>query len=131
MTTLHSISDLARELGVTPRTIRYYEQRGLILPARAGATRVYSARDRARLILILRGKQLGFSLRDIAEYLDLYDADPFQRTQISTLLGKVRARIQALEGQFESLRLTLGELREIEALALGALEREQAEGAPE
>jgi DNA-binding transcriptional MerR regulator len=131
MTKLFSISALARDLGVTPRTIRYYEQRGLILPARAGATRVYSARDRARLILILRGKQLGFSLSDIAEYLDLYDADPSQRTQISTLLGKVGERIQDLEAQLETVRVTLGELREIEAMALQALRRAQAEDTPD
>ncbi len=130
MTKLFSISDLARELGITPRTIRYYEQQGLILPARAGSHRVYSARDRARMILILRGKQLGFSLRDIAEYLDLYDADPFHQAQLSTLLDKVRERIAALESQYESLGVTLGELREIEAMTLQSLRREQAERGP-
>lgn len=131
MTKLHSISDLARELGVTQRTIRYYEEQGLLLPGRAGSHRVYSGRDRARLILILRGKQLGFSLRDIAEYLDLYDADPFHQTQISSLLGKVRERIADLEGQFETVRVTLAELREIERLALQALRQEEAQRASE
>lgn len=125
MTKLYSISHLAHELGVTQRTIRYYEEQGLILPDRAGSHRVYSARDRARLILILRGKKLGFSLRDISEYLDLYDADPSQRTQINSLIGKVRDRISDLEGQLETVRVTLAELREIEDWALKALRREE------
>lgn len=129
MTQSYSISDLARELDVTPRTIRYYEEQGLIRPERSGSHRIYSVRDRARLLLILRGKQLGFSLRDIAEYLDLYEADPFHQTQITTLLGKVRERIGALEEQSRSLRLTLDELREIERLALEALRQQKTGGA--
>lgn len=131
MTKLHSITDLAHELGVTLRTIRYYEEQGLVLPERDGSRRIYSGRDRARLILILRGKQLGFSLRDIAEYLDLYDADPFQQTQISNLLGKVRNRIGELEAQLETVRVTLAELREIEELGLRALRQKEAGGLPE
>ena len=68
MDKIFSVTELARDLGVTPRTIRFYEDQGLISPQRAGNTRVYTHRDRARMILILRGKQLGFSLRDIKEY---------------------------------------------------------------
>ena len=126
MASVFAISDLARELGVTQRTIRYYEEQGLILPERVGSQRVYSPRDRGRLILILRGKRLGFSLQDIAEYLDLYDADPEHQTQVATLIGKVRARIGDLEEQLETVRVTLAELREIETLALAALRREQS-----
>lgn len=129
MKKLYSISELARELGVTQRTIRYYEEQGLLLPERAGSHRVYSARDRARLILILRGKTLGFSLRDIAEYLDLYDADPTRQTQITTLVAKVRERIADLESQLASVRLALNELREIERQALEALGPEEKDGA--
>ena len=70
---LFTVTGLAAELGVTARTLRFYEDRGLISPQRLGPNRVYSPRDRARMILILRGKQLGFSLKEIAEYLDLYD----------------------------------------------------------
>ncbi|MCB1338771.1 MAG: MerR family DNA-binding transcriptional regulator [Maritimibacter sp.] len=121
MSSVFSISDLARELGVTPRTIRYYEEQGLILPERAGSQRIYSMRDRARLILILRGKRLGFSLQDIGEYLALYDADPAHQTQVLTLVGKVRARIADLEDQLETVRITLAELREIETMAVAAL----------
>ena len=121
MSSVFSISDLARELGVTPRTIRYYEEQGLILPERAGSQRIYSMRDRARLILIQRGKRLGFSLQDIGEYLALYDADPAHQTQVLTLVGKVRARIADLEDQLETVRITLAELREIETMAVAAL----------
>ncbi|WP_353475257.1 MerR family DNA-binding transcriptional regulator [Salipiger sp. H15] len=125
MDKLYSISELSNELGVTPRTIRFYEERGLLLPQRVGANRIYTARDRARMILILRGKRLGFTLKDISEYLDLYDADPTQREQIDTLLGKVRQRISELDEQFETLRVTLRELREIEQMSLDALERHE------
>ncbi len=78
---LYSVSQLARQLGVTARTIRFYEDKHLINPQRAGTTRVYTHRDRARLVLILRGKRLGFSLREIKEFLDLYDADPQHHLQ--------------------------------------------------
>src|SRR5271170_1250244 len=73
---LFSVSQLAGQLGVTARTIRFYEDKHLISPQRAGTTRVYTPRDRARLTLILRGKRLGFSLREVKEFLDLYDAVP-------------------------------------------------------
>ncbi len=116
-----TVGELARELGVTPRTIRFYEDRGLILPGRAGTTRVYAPRDRARLILILRGKQLGFSLREIRDYLDLYDADPAHAGQIRLLLDKVRTRVAQLDEQKTALDETLAELRKIEAQAVAAL----------
>lgn len=125
MMRFHSISELASELGITQRTIRFYEEQGLLAPERVGSQRIYSARDRARLILILRGKKLGFSLRDIAEYLDLYDADPSRQTQIAGLVTKVRERIAALESQLETAQLTIGELREIEKYASAELERDR------
>ena len=72
---LYSITELAEEFDITPRAIRFYETKCLLSPQRAGATRVYNYRDRARLMLVLRGKRLGFSLEDIKEYIDLYDAE--------------------------------------------------------
>ncbi|MBI1736448.1 MAG: MerR family transcriptional regulator, partial [Candidatus Rokubacteria bacterium] len=72
---LLTVNEIAGELGVTPRALRFYETKGLILPLRAGTTRVYTRRDRGRLMLILRGKRLGFSLVEIKEYLDLYNTD--------------------------------------------------------
>src|SRR5207244_125075 len=77
---LYTIGELADELNVTTRAIRFYEAKGLIAPARRGVARSYSRRDRARLMLILRGKNLGFTLEEIAQYLMLYDADPAQIT---------------------------------------------------
>ena len=82
----YSISDLAKEFGITTRTIRFYESRSLIAPERIGTQRRYSKRDRARLILILRGRNLGFTVEDVGEYLALYDADPGQVAQTKLLL---------------------------------------------
>ena len=115
---LHSIGDLAAECGISPRTIRFYEDHGLISPARAGANRIYSHRDRARLKLILRGKRPGFALSEIKEFLDLYDLDPTQSRQLALMLERTRARIVELEQQQNDIAATLTELRDIEAQAL-------------
>ena len=114
---LFAIADLAREFGISTRAIRFYETKGLLNPERVGSTRVFRRRDRARLILILRGKRLGFSLRDISDYLSLYDADRTQHAQVSLLVGKVDQRISMLEQQLADLQTTLVELREIRKLA--------------
>lgn len=120
--TFFTVTELARDLSVTPRTIRFYEDKGLIIPRRAGTMRVYTRRDRARMVLILRGKRLGFSLREIKDYLDLYDIDPSQSEQIRLLLKQVQDRLEMLEEQRIALEETVTELREIEAQALSALE---------
>jgi DNA-binding transcriptional MerR regulator len=106
---------------VTPRAIRFYEAKGMLDPQRVGANRVYSYRDRARLLLILRGKRLGFSLAEIQQYLDLYDADPSHRRQLVALLAGARQRIEELESQRRDLELTLEELRDIEEQVLAAM----------
>ena len=113
---LYSIADLAREFGISTRAIRFYESKGLISPERLGATRVFRRRDRARLILILRGKRLGFSLRDISDYLSLYDAQS-QTKQVKMLVSKVDERLELLEAQKKDLETTITELREIRKLA--------------
>ncbi len=118
---LFSVSQLGLDLGVSARTIRFYEAKGLIAPKRAGNNRVYTQRDRGRMILILRGKKLGFTLRDIKEYLDLYDADPTRAKQLRLLLKAVRSRILKLEDQRVALDEALGELREVESQANAAL----------
>lgn len=118
---LYSVNQLATELGITARAIRFYEAQGLIAPGRVGTTRVFNHRDRARLMLVLRGKRLGFSLNEIREYLDLYDADPTQRTQVRRLLETTRERIANLLGQRRDLEQTLAELRDIERQAVAAL----------
>jgi len=114
---LFSIADLAREFGISTRAIRFYETKGLLAPERVGSTRVFRRRDRARLILILRGKRLGFSLRDISDYLSLYDADRTQRAQVQLLVEMVDQRMALLEQQFADLETTIAELREIRKLA--------------
>ncbi len=121
-----TVTQLAHELGITPRAIRFYEDKGLIAPQRAGQTRVYTHRDRVRMVLILRGKRLGFSLREIREYLDLYNADRTHSEQQRVLLKAVRARIARLEDQRAALEQTLAEAREIEAHTLAALEQKAA-----
>ena len=113
MSDLQTVTELAADLGVTPRAIRFYEKKGLIAPQRAGRTRVYARRDRARLTLILRGKRLGFSLREIKEWIDLYDADPNQIEQVTHLARKVGDRIAVLEQQRADIEATLKELRQI------------------
>jgi DNA-binding transcriptional MerR regulator len=117
----YSVTELGLDLGVSARTIRFYEDKGLIAPQRAGNNRVYTLRDRARMILILRGKKLGFSLREIKEYLDLYAADPTHAKQLRLLLQAVRSRIARLEDQRVALNEALGELRDVETQARTAL----------
>ena len=117
----HTVTQLARELGVTARTIRFYEDKGLIAPQRAGSTRVYTARDRARMILILRGKSLGFSLREIGEYLDLYDVDRTGMEQQRVLLAAVVKRLASLREQKHALELTITDLEDIQRQTEAAL----------
>lgn len=113
--TSFTIGDLATENGITTRTIRFYESRGLISPTRRGTSRIYSRRDRARLRLILRGKNLGFTLEDIAEYLKLYDTDPTQVTQTRLLLERVETHISELNAKRADLDRTLDDLKDIRA----------------
>lgn len=123
MDKLLTVTELADEFNITPRTIRFYETKELLSPQRVGLTRVYTYRDRARLKLILRAKRLGFSLTDIREYLSLYGVDPEQLEQQQLLLEKIGRRIEELEQQQEDLVATLEELRDIQQQALSNLER--------
>jgi DNA-binding transcriptional MerR regulator len=118
---LYSVTELGRDLGVSARTIRLYEAKGLISPCRAGNNRVYTNRDRSRMILILRGKRLGFTLREIKEYLDLYDVDPTHAKQLRLLLKSVASRVLRLQEQRIALDETLEELRDVQAQAHAAL----------
>ncbi len=124
-----SVTRLARELGVTARTLRFYEDRGLITPLRQGNARIYTLRDRARMILILRGKRLGFSLREIKEYLDLYAKGQTGAEQLRVLQAGVAKRLESLLEQQEAIELTIAELQDIAdqtAAALAATERQRA-----
>ncbi len=114
MLELFTIGELASAFALSPRAIRFYEDQGLLAPERAGTQRVYTKRDRARLQLILRGKRLGFSIADIREFLNLYDADGTNRRQMAMTLERTRARIADLEQQLEDITVTLAELRDME-----------------
>jgi DNA-binding transcriptional MerR regulator len=123
----HTVTQLAADLGVTARTIRFYEDKGLIVPRRAGSTRVYTVRDRARMILILRGKRLGFSLREIKDYLDLYDVDHTQAEQLRVLRAAVAKRLASLREHYVALKETIAELEDIQRQAdLAATPRKRA-----
>lgn len=116
-----TIGQLAEEFQITTRAIRFYKSRGLIQPRREGTNRIYSRRDRGRLILILRGKNLGFTLEDIAEYLALYDVDRSQRAQTEMLLSKVEASIADLNRKKADLARTLTDLKELRAKCVNFL----------
>lgn len=127
MSKLYSVTELSTELKVTPRALRFYEDKGLIAPQRVGRTRVYSHRDRGRIILILRGKRLGFSLKEIAEWLDLYNQDPDQVAQLRLSLAKTRKHIKSLEARHRDLEETLQELRGIETAVVDFLKTKGAD----
>ena len=124
----YSITELCKEFQVTPRTLRFYEQKGLLSPARRGWTRLFSYRDRARLKLILRGKKVGFSLEEIKELLDLYSLRDGQLTQLRVASTKMRERLEALKVQRVELDEAILDLKRTVEIVDGML-RERSEGA--
>ena len=110
-----TITELAQEFDITPRAIRFYEDMGLIEPARAGRNRVYTQRDRTRLKLTLRGKRLGLSLLEIKQLVDLYDAGTDARPQLEAFLEVLAAHRRQLEQQLDDIRVTLAEIEQHEA----------------
>jgi DNA-binding transcriptional MerR regulator len=117
----YTIRQLCNEFKVTPRALRFYEDKGLLFPARDGMNRVYSHRDRARLILILRGKRVGLSLAVIRDILDLYKADDTGAAQMAKSVRKFREQIVALEAQREDLDHAIAELKEAVSVFEGRL----------
>ena len=109
-----SIGELAAEFDTTLRTIRFYEDRGLLAPERVGTTRIFHDRERVRLQLILRGKRLGFTLTEIAHVLDLYDEQPGERGQLEFLIADINRRRRTLEGKRQDLDEALAELSVLE-----------------
>jgi DNA-binding transcriptional MerR regulator len=111
-----TVRELATELGVTTRTLRFYEAEGLVFPARHGTSRVYRARDRARLRLIVRGRRLGMSLDECREIVDMYDgAATSERRQLQTLLDRLAEIGADLRGRQADLRRTLREVDDVAA----------------
>lgn len=110
MAQTYSISDLAQEFEVTTRTIRHYEEQGLLNPGREGTNRVFTNRDRVRLKLALRGKRLGFSLSDIRDLFELYDLSKDENKQLEEFLAKLEKRRASLEQQREDIEVMLNEI---------------------
>lgn len=118
----YSIGELAKLFEVTPRTIRFYEQEGLLDPERRGQTRVYHEKDRVRLKLTLRGKRLGFSLAEVREVIELYDAMPDGNArQLRRLLELLAEKRADMERQLEDIRLMQRELDDVETRCREAL----------
>ena len=118
----YSISELAQEFDITARTIRYYEDEGLISPTREGQNRIYSHKDKIRLKLTLRGKRLGFSLAEIRELFDMYDTDRSSRTQLLSMVQLIESKREALRQQQEDIQMVLAELEAAERRCAGALD---------
>lgn len=105
-----SISELAKEFDITTRSIRFYEDQGLVTPRRQGQTRIYSKRDKVRLKLILRGKRLGFTLAETGRLFELYDADKSSATQLKIMLELISDKKAHLEQQMDDIKVVLMEL---------------------
>ena len=114
MKEFYTISDLAKEFDVTTRTIRFYEDQNLISPLREGTRRLFRARDRTRLKLILRGKRLGFTLAEISEIVVMYDAAPGEVGQLRLLISKIESQRAQLQQQMQDIEATLSDLSEVE-----------------
>ena len=117
----YAIGELASEFQVTSRTLRLYEEEGLLKPQRAGTRRIYSERNRVRLRLILRGKRLGWSLAEIKELFDLYDSSHGEEAQLELMLAKLEQRRERLEAQKRDIENALEDLERIVGNAQNAL----------
>jgi DNA-binding transcriptional MerR regulator len=123
---LQTIGEMCAAFGVTPRTLRFYEAKELILPIRIGQKRLYTRRCRARLTLILRGKRFGFALEDIRQLLALYEVGDQRTTQIARTVALARERLAAMETQRAELGLAVAELHD----QIAAAEKMLAERGP-
>lgn len=125
--TQFTIGDLAKEFGCTLRTLRFYEDKGLLNPKRDGLNRLYNRRDRARLKLVLMGKRVGFSLTEIRDMLDLYDLRDGQVTQLRVALSRFNEQIAVLEDQRKDIEQAIEELSRTVEIVSGMLKQKEAE----
>jgi DNA-binding transcriptional MerR regulator len=123
----YAIGELAREFGITSRTLRLYEEEGLLDPQRDGTRRIYSERNRVRLRLILRGKRLGWSLSEIRESFDLYDSRLGEEAQLELMLSKLQLRRETLIAQRNDIDSALRDLDRVETDAIESLRELRAE----
>ena len=123
------IGDMAKNFGVTLRTLRFYEDKGLIQPKREGNTRLYSRRERARLQLILLGRNVGFSLREVKQMMDLYDPHGTNTKQLRVAFEKSEKQLSRLERQRQQLDEAISQLREAMDVVRNALEERQKQSA--
>lgn len=123
MTAEYTISELAKEFAITTRTIRFYEDKGMLSPMRRGLKRIYSPRDRTRLKLILRGKRIGLSLQESQQIIDLYQEETDSKTQLNTLLQTVSNQRALLDLKKSALDAMEAELDEVEAKCREALKQ--------
>lgn len=123
MTKEYSIQELSKEFDITPRTLRFYEEKGLLAPLRNGQNRVYSSADHTRLILILRGKKLGLSLEQSAELISMYDPASNNRKQLEALIEKIQSRRAKLEAQKLELEQMIVDLEEWELRSRAAMKK--------
>jgi DNA-binding transcriptional MerR regulator len=110
----YSIGELSKEFDITTRSIRFYEDQGLLNPARKGQTRIYNQRDKVRLKLILRGKRLGFSLAETGKLFELYDADKSSAKQLSSMMELISQKKNDLKQQLDDINAVLIELNDLE-----------------
>ena len=121
--TFYTVPQLSKELDVTERTIRFYDSKGLLNPSRVGNTRIFNYKDRARLLIILRAKKLGFSLKDIKIYLDLYDVDPSHKTQSENAIKTITKRLIQLKDQRKEINFIIKELNSLKKDILESFKR--------
>jgi len=129
----YSISDLAREFGVSTRTMRFYEEKGLVSPLREGQKRLYSSADRVRIKLILRGKRIGMTLQECVEFIDMYDPEHNNAEQLQSLVEDVKGRRERLLQQKKDIDDMLAGLDEVQDLceaSLAASRRKRATANP-
>ncbi len=121
----HTISQLAKEFGVTTRTIRFYEEKGLVTPLREGQKRLYTNADRVRIKLILRGKRIGMTLQECVEFIDMYDPEHNNAEQLHSLIDNVKSRREQLLQQKRDIDEMLAGLAEVQGLCEASLAGEQ------